>query len=254
MNGRIPPELGKLASLEYLNLSDNTLTGAIPPELGNLTRLTLLSLDGNRLTGPIPPALANLSNLGQLWLADNRLTGSIPPELAGIERFSLAVAGNDFDGCLPWALVRLGGHDMGHSLICALGNDKRLLWRLGFEKAMEAPVFGHGLGKLTYMDGAPIGHHGRPTGSHNLYLILLGEAGIVPLLAFVSAIVLLLRAQWGAPRSVARDETVAVVTVIALYGMTSQHLLEVGAFMFIAGLTVATGMAHGDGDRHLAEA
>ena len=162
--------------------------------------------------------------------------------------------GNDFDGCLPWALVRLGGHDMGHSLICALGSDKRLLWRLGFEKAMEAPIFGHGLGKLTYMDGAPIGHHGRPTGSHNLYLILLGEAGIVPLLAFVSAIVLLLRAQWDAPRSVARDATVAVVTGIALYGMTSRHLLEVGAFMFLAGLTVATGMAHGDGDRHLAEA
>ena len=206
------------------------------------------------MNGLIPPALANLSDLGQLWLADNRLTGSIPPELAGIERFSLAVAGNDFDGCMPWALERLGGHDMGHSLICALGNDKRLLWRLGFEKAMEAPVFGHGLGKLTYMDGAPIGHHGRPTGSHNPYLILLGEAGIVPLLAFVSAIVLLLRAQWSAPRSLARDATVAGVIVIVLYSIPFQHLFGVSAFMFLAGLTVATGMPRHDGDRHLAEA
>ena len=181
LTGRLPAELGELSHLQVLRLDGNRLTGAIPPELGNLTRLTMLSLDGNRLTGPIPPALANLSNLGQLWLADNRLTGSIPPELAGIERLSLAVAGNDFDGCMPWVLHRLSRHDMKDTLICTFrGNARLLLWRLGFEKAMEAPVFGHGYRALVSMDGAPIGHDGRPAGPHNLYLMLLGEAGIVP--------------------------------------------------------------------------
>ena len=253
--GRLPAELSELSHLHVLRLDRNRLTGAIPPELGNLSRLTMLSLDGNRLSGPIPPALANLSNLGQLWLADNRLTGSIPSELAGIERLFLAVAGNDFDGCMPWVLHRLFRHDVPDSLICsALGQDKGLLWRLGLEKAMERPVLGHGLGALKYMDGAPIGHHGRPTGPHNLYLILLGEAGIVPLLLFVSAIVLLLHAQWSAPKSIARDVTVAWVVVIALYCMAIGHLLDVGAFMFLAGLSVATGTAHNDGDRHVAEA
>ena len=255
LTGRLPTELGELSHLRLLRLDGNRLTGPIPPELGNLTRLTMLSLDGNRLTSPIPPELANLSNLGQLWLADNRLTGSIPPELAGIERLSLAVAGNDFRGCMPRELRRLRSHDIDDGLICAaLATDRPLLWRLGFEKAMEAPIFGHGLGALEYMDGAPIGHHGRPLGAHNLYLTLLGEAGIVPLLLFVSALVLLLRAQWGAPRSLARDATVAGVIVIALYSMTFQHLLGVSAFMFLAGLSIATGAAHIDGDRHVAEA
>ena len=34
LTGRLLPELGDLAHLEYLRLSDNVLTGAIPPELG----------------------------------------------------------------------------------------------------------------------------------------------------------------------------------------------------------------------------
>ena len=254
LTGRIPTELSELNHLYVLRLDRNRLTGPIPPELGNLTRLRTLSLDGNRLTGPIPPALANLSNLRQLWLADNRLTGSIPSALAGIKRLSLAVAGNDFRGCMPPELHRLRSHDIDDGLICtALAMDRPLLWRLGFEKAMEAPVFGHGLATLAYMEGAPIGHHGRPLGPHNLYLTLLGEAGIVPLLLFVSALVLLLRAQWGAPKSLARDATVAGVIVIALYCMTFQHLLGIGAFMFLAGLSVATGTAH-NGDRHVSEA
>ena len=212
LNGRIPPELGDLASLEHLNLSYNTLTGDIPPELGGLDNL-----------------------------------------------FSLRLAGNDFHGCLPRELRRLRSYDIEDGFICvalaaALTMDRPLLWRLGFEKAMEAPLFGHGLGALGYMDGAPIGHHGKPLGPHNLYLTLLGEAGIVPLLLFVSALVLLLRAQWGAPGSLARDATAAGIIVIALYGMSFQHLLGVGAFMFLAGLSVATGTTHDDGDRHVAKA
>ena len=255
LTGRIPPELGELSHLTRLRLDGNRLTGPVPPELAKLTRLHKLSLDGNRLTGPVPPELANLSNLRALWLADNRLTGSIPPALAGIERLSLAVAGNDFRDCMPRELHRLRSHDIDDGLICAaLATERPLLWRLGFEKAMEAPVFGHGLGALGYMEGAPTGHHGRPLGTHNLYLRLLGEAGIVPLLLFVSAIVLLLRAQWAAPKSLARDATVAGVVVIALYCMAFQHLLGVGAFMFLAGLSIATGTAHDDGDRHVAKA
>ena len=255
LTGRIPAELGELNRLQALRLDGNRLTGPIPPELGNLTRLVLLSLEGNRLTGPIPPELANLSNLRLLWLADNRLTGSIPPELAEIESISLAVAGNDFPGCLPPELFRLRRHDFDDSPICAIGAwDRLLLWKLGFEKAMEAPVFGQGLTTLEHLDSAPVGNHGRPLGAHNVYLILLGEAGIVPLLLFVSAIVLLLRAQWGAPGSLARDATVAGVTVIALYCMVFYHLLGFGAFMFLAGFSVATGAAYDEGDRYLAEA
>ena len=254
LTGRIPAELSELSHLQVLRLDGNRLTGAIPPELGNLTRLTMLSLDGNRLTGLIPPELANLSNLGQLWLADNRLTGSVPPALAGITGLSLGVAGNGFHGCMEWDMHRLRSHDIRDSPICAaLAVDRLALWKTGFEKAVEAPVFGHGFGALAYLDGTPSGANDKPLDSHNLYLMLLGEAGIVPPLLFVSAIVLLLRAQWAAPKSLARDATVAGVIVIALYCMTFQHLLGVDAFIFLAGLSVATGAAR-NGDRHLAKA
>ena len=257
LNGRIPLELGNLARLEDLNLSDNTLTGVIPPELGRLTALRTLRLAGNALTGRIPPELGRLTELRTLRLAGNALTGRIPPELGGLDfLFFLRLAGNDFHGCAPRELRHLGSHDIDDGFICAaLAIDRRLmLWRSGFEKAMEAPIFGHGFMASRSLDGVPIGRDGKSLGAHNLYLMLLVDAGIIPLLAFVSAIVLLLRAQWSAPRSLARDATVAGVIVIALYSMPFQHLFDVSAFMFLAGLTVATGMPRHDGDRHLAEA
>ncbi|CAN0547466.1 unnamed protein product, partial [Ectocarpus sp. 8 AP-2014] len=49
--GPIPPELGNLAALQYLNLGDNELSGPIPPELGKLTALENLALSGNQLSG-----------------------------------------------------------------------------------------------------------------------------------------------------------------------------------------------------------
>ena len=236
--------IGKEGRVVGLNLRDMDLTGRIPRELGELRHLSVLRLDGNQLTGPIPPELANLTRLKMLSLDGNRLTGPIPPRPAGFEGLSVDVTGNGVRGQSPQELLRLPTPDFDGGLDrTALAMDRPLLWRLGFEKAIEAPFFGHGLWALEYMDGAPIGHHGRPLGVHNLYLSLLGEAGIVPLLLFVSTIVLLLRRQWAAPKSLARDATVAGVFVIALYCMSLHHLLGMGAFMFLAGLSVAIGTA-----------
>ena len=261
LTGRIPAELSELSHLNVVRLGGNRLAGAIPPELGKSPRLTMLSAGGNLLAGPIPPEIGNLLTLRQLWLADNRLAAPIPIELAAIPQLSLAVAGNDFRNCTHHELQHLRSHDFDERAICAAADlaregaaDRLLLWKLGFEKAMEAPLLGHGFGALESMDGAPFGNHGRPLGPHNLYLTLLGEAGIVPLLLFVSAIVLLLRAQWAAPKSVARDATIACVVVIALYAMAFEHLLGLGAFMFLAGVSVATGMAYDDDHPHVARA
>ncbi len=83
LNGTIPGSLGRLSSLNDLNLSNNELTGEIPGELGDLYFLRVLNLRTNRLTGPIPDDLGRLSNLRVLNLHSNNLSGGIP-DLSGI--------------------------------------------------------------------------------------------------------------------------------------------------------------------------
>ena len=51
LDGSIPPELGNLENLEYLDLMSLGLTGAIPPELGNLENLESLYLLLTELPG-----------------------------------------------------------------------------------------------------------------------------------------------------------------------------------------------------------
>ncbi len=68
MSGTIPAELGSLAELEWLFLSDNQLSGTIPAELGSLANLRWLELSGNQLTGCIPHGLRIVKGLDGLSL------------------------------------------------------------------------------------------------------------------------------------------------------------------------------------------
>ncbi len=108
-NTPIPPEIGNLINLTYLNLSLNTFN-SIPPELGNLTNLTHLDLSLNvGLSGGIPPELGNLSNLTHLDLTGNEtLGGSIPSELGNLTNLTtLALTQSDLSGSIPPELGNL---------------------------------------------------------------------------------------------------------------------------------------------------
>ena len=73
LTGEIPPEIGNLTNLSYLNLEDNQLTGSIPPEIENLTKLDVggfnlfsnkkygLFLSNNQLSGEIPESICNFN-------------------------------------------------------------------------------------------------------------------------------------------------------------------------------------------------
>jgi Leucine-rich repeat (LRR) protein len=105
LTGEIPPEIGNLTNLTYLNLNGNQFT-ELPSEIGNLTNLTWLGLDFNQLTElpleignlvnltylslynnhvrEIPSEIGSLVNLTHLYLYGNQLT-EIPPEIGSLE-------------------------------------------------------------------------------------------------------------------------------------------------------------------------
>jgi Leucine-rich repeat (LRR) protein len=69
-------------------LGANYLTG-LPPEIGQLASLEFLDLQGNDLTG-FPPELSQLTNLQDLVLYQNPLE-SIPPEVCANVEFVFPV-------------------------------------------------------------------------------------------------------------------------------------------------------------------
>ena len=107
--GALPPELGSLASLVELDLSGSQLSGGLPPELDSLGSLQSLNLEQNQLSGAIPPELGSLGFLQSLNLAENQLTGKIPPELGSLGFLqSLNLAENQLTGKIPPELGSLG--------------------------------------------------------------------------------------------------------------------------------------------------
>ena len=107
--GSLPPEIGLLAGLEILELSDNRgLTGTIPPEVGNLTNLEILKLVGNALTGEVPPQVGNLVKLNQLDLSNNKLSGEVPPQVGNLVKLNqLDLSNNKLSGEVPSDLGNL---------------------------------------------------------------------------------------------------------------------------------------------------
>ena len=125
LRGAIPPALGRLASLQRMDLGDrwdpearqwvdNELSGGIPPELADLTNLQELDLGGNELSGEIPPELGRLASLERLdlgarwdpsarrYFRGNELSGAIPRELGDLTNLQVLNLGhNELNGAIP---------------------------------------------------------------------------------------------------------------------------------------------------------
>ncbi|CAO2151290.1 unnamed protein product [Urochloa humidicola] len=103
LQGVIPEEIGRLQNLKSLMLQENRLSGQIPSSLGNLTQMLTLALSYNQLDGSIPKSLGNLERLTSLDLSSNRLTGGIPGEIFTLSSLTdfLSLSGNYLSGVLP---------------------------------------------------------------------------------------------------------------------------------------------------------
>jgi|GEM_PF-285658 len=74
----LPPEIGRLTTLQSLVLSSDDLV-TLPPEIGQLTALQFLAINGTHLT-TLPPEIGQLTALQSLELSSDDLT-TLPPEI-----------------------------------------------------------------------------------------------------------------------------------------------------------------------------
>ena len=98
----------KLANLQVLDLSNNSISDTIPNVISQMTGLYNINLSGNQLTGRIPYTLGNLFNLQYLDLSNNQLTNTIPAQLfnngdvaLAINLFHLNLSNNKLSGSIP---------------------------------------------------------------------------------------------------------------------------------------------------------
>ncbi|KAK9743083.1 hypothetical protein RND81_03G215900 [Saponaria officinalis] len=85
-----------------LQFSHNHLEGTLPPEIGRLTTLQYLEIDGNFFHGDVPSSFASLASLQEINFSRNNLSGTIP---AFFSRFPLInhldLSYNNFEGRVP---------------------------------------------------------------------------------------------------------------------------------------------------------
>jgi len=72
-----------------LDLESNSLTGELPPELGTLPGLLYLNLRNNNLTGQFPLEWENASNMTNLYISGNNFSGCFPNQFAHLEKGTL---------------------------------------------------------------------------------------------------------------------------------------------------------------------
>ncbi|XP_042027078.1 MDIS1-interacting receptor like kinase 2-like [Salvia splendens] len=84
LGSELPPSLVNLSKLNVLDISDNNyIYGVIPPNIGSLSKLLYLNLSHNQLRTTLPLSLPNLTNLEVLHISVNSFFGVIPSGIWG---------------------------------------------------------------------------------------------------------------------------------------------------------------------------
>ena len=125
------------------------------------------------------------------------------------------------------------------------------LWQLGLDQALQSPLVGSGLGRMHHLEGAWFHRTGVLMGVHNQYLLLLGEAGFLPLILFVGFLVVTLRAGFRNESAGALGAVSGWAFVFSLFSLTFHHLFTDWTVNFIIGLSCAfmMGSSSDEGER-----
>lgn len=83
----VPMSIFEETKIEYLDLSNNSLTGALPGEIRLLKNIKVLDISQNKLTG-VPAEVGQLENLEVLNLSGNPITG-LPHELGNLKNLKV---------------------------------------------------------------------------------------------------------------------------------------------------------------------
>ncbi|KAK4749997.1 hypothetical protein SAY87_027446 [Trapa incisa] len=98
-----------IQNLEVLDAYNNNFTASLPTGILSLSSLRYLDLGGNYFYGEIPSCYGNLVGLEYLSLAGNDLQGRIPVELGNLTKLREIYLGyyNSFEGGIPREFGRL---------------------------------------------------------------------------------------------------------------------------------------------------
>lgn len=104
----LPDSIGKLSSLEELDISFNALDISLPSDIGDCEKLKHIKLSNNNLFGLLPTSIYQLPNLISLDVAYNQLTGTIPVSIENLVQLSnLKLNNNFFHSNLPNSLANI---------------------------------------------------------------------------------------------------------------------------------------------------
>lgn len=109
LSGELPDCWSHFKELKVLTLGNNELKGNIPISIGSLTLVSTLNLASNSFVGELPTSLKNCTELIVFDVSENKLSGSVPTWIGGGLPYLtvLTLRSNRFNGRIPSNLCDL---------------------------------------------------------------------------------------------------------------------------------------------------